>query len=162
MINHSKLKDVPALTAESALRAEYANGSRVIALPGSEKTVRGYAGARLVVLDEAARIDDALMAALRPMMATVDGSLVMLTTPAGKRGEFHRAWTEGEGWTRVRVPATDCPRLSKEFLAEELRELGPAMFGQEYELQFIDDAEAVFTVDLINRAFTDEVRPLWH
>ena len=99
-----------------------------------------YAGAKLIVLDEAARIDDALIAALRPMMATVDGSLIMLTTPAGKRGEFYRAWTEGEGWTRVRVPASQCPRLSKEFLDEEKRELGPQMYRQEYELEFVEDA----------------------
>ena len=37
-----------------------------------------YAGARMIVLDEAARIDDDLIAALRPMMATVDGSLIAL------------------------------------------------------------------------------------
>ena len=41
MLLHGKLKDVPPLNAESALRAEYGNGSRVIALPGSERTVRG-------------------------------------------------------------------------------------------------------------------------
>ena len=124
----------PSCQQESALRAQFANGSRVIALPGSEKTTRGYAGAKLIILDEAARVDDDLLAALRPTMATVDGSLIMLTTPAGKRGEFYRAWTEGEGWTHVEVPASKCPRLSKEFLAEELRELGPQMYRQEYEL----------------------------
>ncbi len=161
MLLHSKLKDVPHLVAESALRAEYSNGSRVIALPGSERTVRGYAGARLIVLDEAARIEDDLMAALRPMMATVNGSLIMLSTPAGKRGEFHRAWTEGEGWHRVKVPASECPRLTPEFLAEELRELGPTLFKQEYELEFVDDAEALFSHAIIAAAFTDEVRPLW-
>jgi Terminase large subunit, T4likevirus-type, N-terminal len=161
MLAHSKLKDVPELVAESALRAEYANGSRVLALPGTERTVRGYAGARLVVLDEAARIDDELMAALRPMLATVDGSLIMLSTPAGKRGVFFTAWTEGEGWTRVRIPASECPRLSKEFLAEERRELGDLMYRQEYQLEFVDDTEALFTTDLIARAFCPEVVPLW-
>ena len=87
------------------------------------------------------------MAALRPMLATVNGSLLMLSTPAGKRGEFHRAWTEGgDDWQRVRIPASECPRLSKEFLAEELRELGPTMYQQEYELEFVSDAEALFNL----------------
>ncbi len=161
MILHNKSEGVPELVAESALRAEYANGSRVVALPGSERTTRGYAGARLVILDEAARVDDELLAALRPTMATVDGSLVMLTTPAGKRGEFYRAWTEGEARTRVRVPASKCPRLSKEFLEEERRELGPQIYRQEYELEFVDDAEAMFNVELIDRAFSPEVRAIW-
>lgn len=159
---HSALKDVPQLTAESALRAQYANGSRVVALPGSERTVRGYAGAKLILLDEAARVEDDLLAALRPMLATVNGSLIALTTPAGKRGWFYEAWTSGDDtWHRVRVSASKCPRLSKAFLAEELRELGPMMFKQEYELEFLDDNEAMFPVELIERAFTPEVRAIW-
>ena len=52
MLLHSRLRDVPELVAESALRAEYANGSRVIALPGSERTVRGFARAKLIIIDE--------------------------------------------------------------------------------------------------------------
>jgi hypothetical protein len=54
MAHHSNLKDVPEL-AVSALRAEMANGSRILALPGSETTVRGYSAADLIVIDEAAR-----------------------------------------------------------------------------------------------------------
>jgi hypothetical protein len=76
MLNHQTLvmkEGLAPLVAESALRAEFANGSRVIALPGSEKTTRGYAGARLIVLDEASRVDDDLLAALRPTLGTVDG-----------------------------------------------------------------------------------------
>lgn len=61
----------------------------------------------------------------------------------------------------VEVPASKCPRLSKEFLAEELRELGPQMYRQEYELEFVDDAECVFPVELIERAFTNDVRSIW-
>ena len=38
---HSKLEGAPPLSSESVLRAEFANGSRIIALPGTERTVRG-------------------------------------------------------------------------------------------------------------------------
>jgi hypothetical protein len=156
MLNHQTLvmkEGLAPLVAESALRAQFDNNSRVIALPGSQKTVRGYSKANMVILDEAAQVDDELLAALRPTMATVGGSLIMLSTPFGKRGEFYRAWSEGEGWTRVRVPASACPRLSKEFLAEERRELGPLVYSQEYELEFVDDAMCVFPTELIDRAF---------
>ena len=95
------------------------------------------------------------------MMATVNGSLIALTTPAGKRGWFYEAWIGDASWHRVKVPASKCPRLSQEFLDEELRELGPMMFKQEYELVFLDDAEAMFNQGLIAAAFTDEVRLLW-
>jgi hypothetical protein len=60
----------PAVKLESALRLELANGSRVVSLPGSERTTRGYSRAALIILDEAARIDDGLISSLQPMQAT--------------------------------------------------------------------------------------------
>ena len=95
------------------------------------------------------------------MLATTDGSLVCLSTPAGKRGFFHDAWHGDGNWHRVRVPASECPRITKEFLDEELRELGPSRFSEEYELAFIDDEMAAFPSDVITNAFTADVRPLW-
>jgi hypothetical protein len=159
---HQRLEGAPELTAESALRAELSNGSRILALPGSERTVRGIAGVDLLVADEASRIDDALMAAVRPMMATrPDARMMALTTPAGKRGWFFEAWHGDDTWARVRVPAKDCPRISADFLAEELRELGPTRFGEEYNLEFYDDMEAAFPTAIIDAAFSSEVVPLW-
>jgi hypothetical protein len=93
----------------------------------------------------------------------VDGSLIALTTPFGRRGWFYEAWTgDDERWTRVRVPAIDCPRLSKEFLDSELKALGGLAFSEEYGLEFNDASTAMFPSALIKRAFTSEVRPLWH
>ena len=53
MTFYRKLKGAPELAAELALRAEFKNGSRLIALPGNEATIRGYSGANLIILDEA-------------------------------------------------------------------------------------------------------------
>ena len=39
---------VPTIVMESALRLELENGSRIIALPGSEATTRGYAAATAI------------------------------------------------------------------------------------------------------------------
>lgn len=166
MLFHAKLDAAPAMLGESVLKAEFSNGSRILALPGTERTIRGLAGVAVVILDEASRVDDELIAAVRPMLATSEGGgrLIALTTPAGRRGWFYDAWhdtAEGNNWTRVRVSATDCPRISAEFLAEEMRELGPLRFSEEYQLEFRDDNESVFPSDLIDRAFTAEVQPLW-
>jgi Terminase large subunit, T4likevirus-type, N-terminal len=155
------LPGAPAITAESALRLELANGSRVVALPGDEKTIRGFSGAALVVLDEASRIEDELIAAVRPMLATSQGRLIALSTPFGKRGFFFEAWHGDPSWHRVRIAASDCPRINKEFLEEELRELGQQRFSEEYELQFLENAEAVFPTGIIDAAFTDDIKPLW-
>jgi hypothetical protein len=159
------LDGAPALASESVLKIELANGSRILALPGTEKTIRGLAGAALVVIDEAARVDDELLAAVRPMLATnVDGRLIALTTPNGKRGFFYEAWHdtgEGNNWHRVRVAAEQCPRISQAFLDEELRALGATRFSEEYGLAFVDSDESAFPTTIIDAAFTTEVLPLW-
>ena len=156
------LNEGPLINAESALKLEFANGARILALPGTEKTIRGIAGAALIVIDEASRVEDELLAAVRPMLATVaNGRLIALTTPAGKRGWFYEAWHGDSTWQRIKVSASDCPRISEDFLAEELRELGAQRFSEEYGLEFLDPDEAVFPSEIIAAAFSDEVSPLW-
>lgn len=162
-ILHRNLTGVPDLANESVLKIELANGSRILAMPGSEATVRGFAGVSIVIIDEAARVDDDLLAAVYPMLATrADGRLIALTTPAGKRGWFYEAWHNGGVmWKRVRVAAKDCPRISQEFLDEQMKLLGPTRFSEEYELAFVDPEESAFPTTIIDRAFTTEVLPLW-
>jgi hypothetical protein len=82
---HGKLEVAPRLNAESVLKAEMENGSRILALPGTEKTIRGYAKADLVVIDEAARVENELLAAVRPMMATSEGGGRDCTHNAGRQ-----------------------------------------------------------------------------
>ena len=91
------------------------------------------------------------------MLATnAAGRLILLSTPAGKRGTFYELWHNGDPtWHRVRVPATDCPRITKEFLDEERRELGEARYREEYCLEFIESEVAAFSSDLIDAAFSD-------
>jgi hypothetical protein len=159
---HGKLAGAPELKAESVLKAEMANGSRILALPGTEKTIRGYAAPDLIVLDEAARVEDELLAAVRPMLATSNGRLIALSTPAGKRGWFYETWIKtGDEWDRTQVAASDCPRISKEFLDEELRELGAQRFSEEYGLAFLDPDTAVWSTAIIDAAFDPTVQPLW-
>jgi hypothetical protein len=162
---HNSIDGLPELVGDSVLRVEMRNGSRILALPGDGggKTIRGLANARLVIVDEASRVDDELFAAVRPMLATnADGAMILLSTPAGRRGQFYDLWHNGDPtWTRVRVPASECPRISKAFLAEELRELGQARFSEEYELAFIDSDTSAFSTAIIDAAFSSDVRPLW-
>lgn len=147
--------------SESALRLELANGSRVISLPGTEKTVRGYSGVDLLIVDEAARVEDALVSAIRPMLAVSGGRLVMLSTPWGKRGVFFREWSEGVGWERYEITAHDCPRISAAFLAEERRTLGDRWYRQEYMCSFEETEDSVFASDAIAMAIDPTIAPLF-
>jgi hypothetical protein len=147
--------------AESALRLELANGSRVLSLPGTEGTVRGFSGVAMLIIDEAARVDDALYYAVRPMLAVSQGRLVALSTPFGKRGWFHDEWHSHGDWERVKVTAPECPRITPEFLAEERRALGERWYRQEYLCSFEDTIDAVFAYADIQAALDNEVQPLF-
>src|SRR5215204_7044745 len=83
---------------ERKLSLELQNDSRIITLPGSERTIRGYSGAALLVVDEAARVDDELYYSVRPMLAVSGGALLMLSTPWGRRGVFFNEWSGGSAW----------------------------------------------------------------
>jgi hypothetical protein len=139
------------------------NGSRIIALPGTEKTVRGYSGVNLIVLDEAARIPDELFLSVRPMLAVSGGRMVMLSTPFGRRGVFFEQYVNSDvkAWERIEVPADKCPRISKEFLEQERQALGPWFFDQEYFCRFNDTTDQVFSYDLISAAIDPAVKPLF-
>lgn len=146
---------------ERKLSLELENGSRIITLPGSEKTIRGFSDAALLLVDEASRVDDGLYYAIRPMLAVSGGSLIMLSTPYGKRGVFYEEWISGHEWERFEVRASQCPRISEAFLREEEETLPPFIYRQEYECSFEETEDQVFTTDLIDRAVTDEVQPLF-
>jgi hypothetical protein len=155
----AKLPGSPEANQESLTRLSLSNGSRIVSLPGSEKTVRGFSGATLVIIDEAARVSEELLAAVRPMLATTSGRFFALSTPAGKRGWFYEAWCHGEGWHRVKVTADECSRISAEFLADSLTELGPLIYSQEFQCQFVDSEQTVFATALIEAAMDDSFEP---
>jgi hypothetical protein len=160
----SRLPNAPEYDADSALKIELANRSRILALPGSGDTIRGLAAAKLVIADEACRITDDLWTAVRPMVAVSRGSIIALTTPGdAKSGFFHDAWHSGDpNWHRVKITADQCPRLSPDFLAEELRELGPSRFAAEYMCEWPDDNEmSVFPMHLINNLVDPNLKALW-
>jgi hypothetical protein len=140
------------------LSCTFANGSRIVSLPSSESTIRGFSGASLIVEDEASRVSDDLYRAVRPMLATSGGRLILMSTPFGKRGHFWDVWSEGGAeWERVKVPATSCPRISPAFLAEEQNSLGAWWFAQEYGCEFIDAVSSAFTWDMIHVAQKERV-----
>jgi hypothetical protein len=156
---YARLPGRPAAQYETLTRLELENGSRIISLPGSERTIRGLASVDLIVLDEAARVDDELLAAVRPMLAVSNGSLFALSTPAGKRGWFYEQWLRGIGWHRISIKSTECPRIDPEFLEQEREALGPLLFGQEYLCEFHDAENAAFLSELIDAAFVGTFEP---
>jgi hypothetical protein len=143
-----------SLEAESLRKTgmDLKNGSRIEARPGSEKTARSRS-ADLLVIDEAARIDDELYHSVRPMLIATRGALVMLSTPYGRRGVFHHEWEKDEGWERYRIDACQCPRISEEDLEAERRALPERVFLREYMCEFAETEGQVFSEEGIQAMF---------
>jgi hypothetical protein len=142
---------------ELSLSLELTNGSRIIALPGDPNTIRGFSEVRLVVVDEAALVDDALFAAVLPMLAVSRGRLILLSTPFGRRGFFFDQWeTAAPGWERIIARASSCPRIDPAFLEEQKRLLGPRLYAQEFDCEFVEMIDQVFSTESIDAAFTDD------
>jgi hypothetical protein len=146
---------------DNEMSLEFPNGSRLVGLPGSEATIRGFSAVSLLLVDEASRVSDELYLAIRPMLAVSNGTLWLMSTPFGKRGFFYEAWAHGgQEWERVAVPANECPRIARAFLEEEKRTMGERWFRQEYLCEFVDSVSGVFDRDAVERAVTDDVTPL--
>lgn len=155
-------RDAPRLVEDNKLSMAFEGGSRIVALPSSEATIRGFSAVDLVIEDEAARVSDETYLAIRPMLAVSGGRLVLMSTPFGKRGHFHDAWANGgEGWERTEITAGQCPRISDQFLDQERAALGEWRFWQEYFCEFIEGDDQVFLHDAIARAITKQVSPLF-
>ena len=156
------MSNLPAKTEDSKLFCALNNGSRVISLPGSENTVRGFSAVDMLIIDEAASVDDSLYLSIRPMLAVSGGELMLISTPKGQRGFFHTVWKDGgETWKRYEVSAQQCPRISESFLAEEKRSMPERWFLQEYFCKFIDIEGVIFPAQYIEAMRDDTVKPFY-
>ncbi len=118
------------LRTDNVYGIELDNGSRVMALPGSDDSIRGLTVDGWIVADEAARLSNELIAALRPMRARrPDTRFAMLSTAWSRTDPFWTAWdNDNPEWIRLRATAEIPGLYTEEYLAQERRELGEEAF----------------------------------
>ena len=134
---------------------ELTNGSRVLALPSSDDSIRGLTVDGYIVADEAARLNSDLIAALRPMRARrPEARFAMLSTAWSRTDPFWTAWTSDDpNWIRLKATADSDPSLFRaEFLEGERRALGEQDFNREYLGIPGGDRASPFGWDLYDRA----------
>jgi len=130
-------------------------------MPRCPSTIRGFSAVDLLIIDEGARVPDDLYYTTRPMLAVSGGRVVALSTPFGKRGWFHDEWTKGgPSWHRAKVRAAECVRIDPVWLEQERERIGSWWFDQEYDVQFVDTDDQLFSSDLVDEAITPDVQPL--
>ncbi len=126
------------------------NRSRVVALPANDAGIRGYT-VDLLILDEAARIDDDLWAAVAPMVAVSGGTICAMSTPYGARGFFYEQWRNGRGWHRIKITAQQCARIEPEFLADQRATMGEFAYRSEFECEFTSTDAAMWDALTISK-----------
>jgi hypothetical protein len=124
-------------------------------LPGDPDTLRGYSAPKLIIKDEAAYVSDAMQAALDPMLAVSKGRLIEMSSPNGKRGHFYENWQHGVDVERIKIIGRECPRIGSEFLDKMRQKLGPLLFAQEFEGEFIDAESSAFSFEMIELALVN-------
>ena len=149
-----------ASEVESALTLQLANKSKIVSLPGNEKTIRGYSGVSLLIIDEASQVLDSTYFSVRPMMAVSEGKVFAIGTPHGKRGWFYDSWTNSDEFEKIKVTADQNPRISPEFLEQERKALGQYWYEQEYFCEFHQSEASLFRYDVIQRALCDDIEEL--
>jgi hypothetical protein len=118
--------------SEHVYGLELENGSRVLALPSSDDSIRGLTVDGWIIADEAARLTNDLIAALRPMRARTQARFAMLSTAWSRTDPFWTAWAGDEqSWIRLNATA-DTTLFSAEFLEQERSALGDDVFKREY------------------------------
>jgi Terminase large subunit, T4likevirus-type, N-terminal len=143
------------LKADNVYGLELTNGSRVLALPGSDDSIRGLTVDQWIVADEAARLDEDLIAALRPMRARrPQARFAMLSTAWSRTDPFWTAWdSDDPSWIRLKATADTADTLfDKEFLEKERRALGEHEFKREYLGIPLGGQASPFTWELYERA----------
>ncbi len=136
------------LVQDSTSTLRLANGSRILSLPGTARSVRGWT-ARLLILDEAAFILPETFTAARALVAT-GGRLVVQSTPADESGDFYELVTgDDPGWARYTVRSDSVPTITPEFLESERRAMGPDAYASEYECTFGKLGASLFTAERI-------------
>ena len=100
---------------ETLTEVELVSGGLAVSLPGDRPAMlRGLSlrhdGPAVLIVDEASRVRDELWATISPMLAAAPAAQqILLSTPAGASGEFHRAWTSGEDWERLQITRRSMP-----------------------------------------------------
>ena len=141
-----------------ALEVEWPNGSRITALPANPDTARGFSAN--VFLDEFAFHQDSrkIWKALFPVISA-GWKLRVVSTPNGKGNKFYSIMTGKDPvWYRQ---TTDIYQAVEDGLPRNIEELRAGLddedaWAQEYELQWLDEASAWLSYDLIATCENEE------
>jgi hypothetical protein len=137
------------------------NRARILALPADEDNIRGFSAVSLLVIDEAARVSDAVYRAALPFLAATDGELWLMSTPKGKRGFFYDEWISPDNtWLKIHSTVDEAAHIKPRFLERQRATQPHDVFREEYHCEFRDADGQLFPTHDIDEAFTADFGPI--
>lgn len=147
------------LVRDSSSVLELTNRSRIMSLPGSAKSVRGWS-ADLLIIDEAAFLEEETFVAARATTAATGGRTIVQSTPMGPFGSFYELWMDPDPrWAKFRVRSDEVDTIDPAFLAREKATMTAEKYTQEYEADFTNPGLGLIDPDRLRELTGDEPSP---
>ena len=151
-----------SVTEEQKRLVVLSNGAKIIAVPTSVKQIRGVTCDGVLVLDEAAYMDESIWRAALYTIAAVKRPLVYLaSTPWGGPDHFFRhRWTLGQDpsdpdhWSAQWTYEVS-PKINKALLEREKERSDPVVYRAEVLGEWVDEVGSYFTSEEILNATAD-------
>lgn len=134
---------------KSELTVEFVNGSTLIFLSSERPdSIRGYSF-NYVVIDEAAFVaENAVNEAILPTLSALGKKCLIISTPKSKNWFYNiylKGLDEGGDYISFRGYSTDNPFIDQSFIEEQRKSLPTSIYKQEYEAEFTDSGNDVFS-----------------
>ncbi|APE08603.1 hypothetical protein BO226_04680 [Rhodococcus sp. 2G] len=149
----------------------FTNGSRIEALPLSERQIRGNT-VNLLIIDEAGMVSDALWdaASATTIAAQPTGRTIVAGTPWGGRDHwFRNLWQRGmeqpdDAVESFHWTSYDAPRVDRQQLDDRKKTIRSDQFRREYMAEWLDESGSFLTTEEINAStlpytYTTDVTP---
>lgn len=143
-------------TQTKQLTIKFPNGARIIGLPANPDTARGFSAN--VILDEFAfhRDTDKIWTALFPTISR-GFKLRIVSTPQGKQNRFYKLWSDDNNYAKHKTDIYQAVSAGLPVNPDELKTGidDEDAWQQEYECQFLDEATAFLTYQLLSTCEID-------
>jgi hypothetical protein len=145
-----------------ALSLKLSNNSRILAASSAADAARSFS-ASILILDECAFISgiSEIWSAAQPTLAANKGAAILLSTPCGSGGFFHKMWIDSEKdenqFNRIKLPWHLHPERDQAWRDRQTKDLGEKMAAQECDCSFITSGNTVVDMEIIENYKTTKV-----
>ena len=91
------------------------------------------------------------------MLAASNGQLILLSNPNMTQGFFYEEYLKRAAWDYYEVPATACPRITPEFLAEMREKMTAAQYEKAFCCKFNNAEGSAFREEDILRIVQSDI-----